>query len=305
MVAALAVLAAACGSADTDEPDVAALDAEPIVVGGAPWGIAVDGATVWVSDSSRATLFALDADTGRVRRELATGAPDPRDAGIAVAGGRLWVANLGGSVGVLDAVSGAPIGRVAVGPGEPAAVAVTPGSAWVPLHGPGGGLARIDVDLRAEAVPIELADSGFAVAATGDTVWVAGLDRGLFALDTQTGEVRREVDLPGAPRGVAVAVGDVWVTLRDRREVVRVDGETGEVLARIATQGQPWPVAAGDGSVWVAELDGRLLRIDPDTNRVTGTADIPVQARAVAVGPDAVWVTSQTGTVTRVEDRRG
>ena len=95
----------------------------------------------------------------------------------------------------------------------------------------------------------------------------------------------------------------MWVTLRDRREVVRVDSATGGVKARIATQGPPWPIAAGGGSVWVAELDGRLLRIDPNANRITGTAAIPVQARAVAVGTEAVWVTSQTGTVTRVDHR--
>lgn len=304
VVGGLAVVAAACGSADTGQPDVAVLDAERIVIGGAPWGIAVDGTTVWVSDASRATLVALDADSGRVQREVATGAPDPRDAGIVVAGGRLWVANLGGSVGVLDATSGAPIGRVAVGPGEPAAVAVTGRSAWVPLHGPGGGLARIHVDLTTEPVPIELAEPGFAVVAAGETVWVSGLDRGLFALDAETGEVRYEVDLPGAPRGVAVASGDVWVTLRDRREVVRVDGESGDVLARISTQGEPWPVASGSGSVWVAELDGRLLRIDLDSNRITGTAAIPVEARAVSVGGGAVWVTSQTGVLTRVDAER-
>lgn len=300
LVTAVPLAAGACGEGAGDQ-EVVRLEAEHISVGGAPWGVAVDGGTVWVSDTSRATLIAFDADTRTLQREVATGAPDPRDAGITAASGQLWVANLGGSVGVVDAASGMTVGRFAVGPGEPAAVAVTGGSAWVPLHGPVGGLARIDVDLDGEAVPIALADSGFAVAAAGDAVWVSGLDRGLFAVDTQTGEVGLEVDLPGAPRGVAVAAGDVWVTLRDRREVVRVDGETGQVLARIGVQGQPWPIAADGTSLWVAELEGRLLRIDPETERVTGVADIPIQARAVAIGRGAVWVTSQTGTISRIE----
>ena len=303
VVACAALVAVSCGSVD-DESEMAVLDAERIEVGGAPWGIAVDGATVWVSDASRATLLALDAGTGRVQREVATGAPDPRDTGIAIEGDRLWVANLGGSVGILDAATGAAVGRVPVGPGEPAAIAVSGGWAWVPLHGPSGGAARIDVELSREAIPTPLPESGFAVAAAGGAVWISGLDRDLFALDTATGDLRRQVELPGAPRGVAVAAGDVWVSLRDRREVVRVDGESGQVLARIGTQGQPWPIAAGSGSVWVAELEGRLLRIDPGSNRVTATADVPIQARAVAVGAGAVWVTSQAGAVARVATSR-
>ena len=299
VVALAALVVAGCGGDDSSPPEVAALDAERIDLGGAPWGIAVDGETVWVSDASRATLVALDSVTGDVRREVGTGAPDPRDAGIAVVDGRLWVANLGGSVGVLDAATGTPFGRVEVGPGEPAAVAVDERWAWAPRHGPGGGLTRIDSDLDG-ASPVALPDSGFALAIADGTVWVSGLDQGLFAVDAATSEVRLDIDLPGAPRGVAVAAGDVWVTLRDRQQVVRVDGDTGEVVARLDVDGQPWPVAAGAGSVWVATLEGQLIRIDPATTLITATAAVAAQARGVAVADDAVWVTSQTGVVTRV-----
>lgn len=305
-VIGVAAVLTACGDSGEanrggpPEPQVATLEAERIDLGGAPWGVAVDGDTVWVSDAGRATLIAVDAASRAVRREAPTGAPDPRDAGIAVAGGRLWVANLGGSVGVLDAATGTPLGRVSVGPGEPAAVAVEGGWSWVPRHGPGGGLDRIDAALAGDSTPIALPDSGFAVAVAGGTVWVSGLEHGLFAVDAATGDIRLAVDLPGAPRGVAVAGGDVWVTVRDRQELVRVDGDTGEVVARVELDGQPWPVAAGAGSVWVATLDGQVLRVDPETNRVTATAAVAPQARGIAVGGDAVWVTSQAGVLTRV-----
>lgn len=296
----LGALAVACGDGGSTVPEVAVLDAERIDLGGAPWGVAVDGDTVWVSDASRATLVALDAATGTARREVATAAPDPRDTGIAVGDGRLWVANLGGTVGVIDAPTWTPLGRVSIGPGEPAAVAVAGEFAWAPRHGPGGGLTRIDADLDGDTAPIPLPGSAFAVAIAGGTVWVSGLDDGLFAVDAATSTLRLEVDLPGAPRGVVVAAGDVWVTLRDRRQVVRIDAGTGDVTARIELDGRPWPVATGAGAVWAATLEGQLVRIDPDTNRVTATATVGPQPRGVAVGRDAVWVTSQPGTVTRV-----
>jgi DNA-binding beta-propeller fold protein YncE len=299
MAVAVAIFVASCDADDMTEPAVVELDARRLDVGGAPWGVAVTGEVVWVSDASRATLLELDEVDGRVRREVATGASDPRDAGLAVDGGRLWVANLGGSVGIVDATTGASLGRVAVSPGEPAAVEVSDGSVWAPRHGPGGGLSRIDV-VSHRAQSIVLPESGFAVVVEEETVWVSGLDRDLFAVDVASRTVRLEVALPGAPRGVAFADGDVWVTLRDQRQVVRIDGGTGEVVGRIELEGEPWPIASGAGAVWVAELGGRLLRIDPVTEQITGSAAIGTQARAIAVGDAAVWVTGQAGTVTRV-----
>lgn len=76
-----AVLLASCGAGEPAEPAVVALVATQIDVGGALWRIAVDGDVVWVSDASRATLLELDAATGRLRREGAIGAVDPRAPG--------------------------------------------------------------------------------------------------------------------------------------------------------------------------------------------------------------------------------
>lgn len=304
LLLATTVLASACGS-ELPESDVVAktveLAAERIVLDGAPWGLVVDGGTVWVSDASRAVLTRLDARDGTIMGEVSTGATDPRDAGMAVADGRLWVANLGGSVGVLDTTTAAVVQRVEVGPGEPAAVASGGDAMWLPLHGPGGGLTRIDRSLPGGgAARVDLAESGFALAASDSKMWIAGLDRLLFAVDLVSAEVTRTVDLGDAPRGVAVAGGDVWVTLRDARQVVRVDGTTGEEIARIPTDGQPWPIAAGGGYVWAAVTEGRLLRIDPGSNEVTAWAPVGPDARTVVVGAGAVWTASQSGVVVRV-----
>lgn len=257
---------------------------------------------MWITDAARAVVLRLDA-AGSVVRELATGAPDPRDAGLVLVGSRLWIANLGGTVGVIDVATGEAVARVAVEPGEPAALAVAGnGNVWVPLHGPGGGLVRLDADPTAEEPRrTDLPESGFAVAVAGSRVWVAGLEGRLFEVNAATGEVERTVDLGGAPRGVAVAAGDVWVSLRDEGSVVRVDGDSGEELERIPVDGQPWPVASGGGFVWVATGAGRLLRIDPTTNRITGSTTVGPDPRSIAVGTDAVWVASQSGVVSRIE----
>lgn len=256
---------------------------------------------MWVSDAARGAVLQIDAASGEVLGEIAAGAPDPRDTGLALAGGQLWVANLGGSVGVIDLATGQPVARAATGDGEPAAVVLDDRWAWVPTHGPGGGLVRLDRDdPQREPLTLTLPESGFAAALSNGTVWVAGLEGRVFAVDAATGSVARTIDAGAAPRGIAVADGDVWVSLRDERAVVRIDPATGDETARIDTGGQPWPVAAGGDTVWVATLEGTLLGIDTATNTVTARATVGSDTRGVAVTEDAVWVTSQSGSVTRV-----
>lgn len=268
-------------------------------VGAAAWGV-VSGDQLWVSDPAAGVVVAVD-DSGAVIREVATGAPDPREAGMAIAGDRLWVANLGGTVGVIDLASGQPTARAATGEGEPAAVVLDDRWAWVPTHGPGGGLVRLDRDdPQRDPLTLTLPESGFAAALANGTVWVAGLERRVFAVDAATGSVVRTIHAGAAPRGIAVADGDLWVSLRDERAVVRIDPATGDETARIDTGGQPWPVAAGGDRVWVATLEGTLLGIATSTNTVTARATVGSDTRGVAVTEDAVWVTGQSGSVTRV-----
>lgn len=285
----------------TPERKIEELVAEAIRVTGAPWGVAVDGDVVWVSDASRGTLLQVDAATGDVLGELPTGAADPRDTGLAVDAGELWVANLGGTVAVIDTATRQVVARPATGEGEAAAVSLDERWAWVPTHGPGGGLIRIDrTDPARDPLLIQLAESGFAAATAGGIVWVAGLDGKVFAVDGAAGRVERTIDVGGSPRGVAIAAGDVWVSLRDERSVVRLDAGTGDEVARIDTGGHPWPVAAGRGLVWVATVEGDVLRLDTAQNAVTGRAPGAPQPRSIAVAEGAVWVASQGGVLTRV-----
>lgn len=276
---AVALVAAGCAS-DGAEPEAAPatverpaveLAAHMFTVDGAPWGIAADGATVWVTDAARGTLLQIDAATGNVLREVAT-------------------------------VTGQPLERAATGDGEPAAVTLDERWAWVPTHGPGGGLVRLDRnDPQEQPLTVALPESGFAVAVADGIVWVAGLERQVFAVDPASAEVLRTIDVGGAPRGIAARDGDIWVSLRDEGTVVRLEAATGDEVARVDTGGQPWPIAADQNAVWVATLEGRLLRIDPSRNRVAARATVGTQARDIAVTDGAVWVTSQSGALTRVE----
>ena len=305
----LVLVSAGCasGRAATDpaaggsQRAVVELASESFSVDGAPWGVAVDGRTIWVSNATQGGLIRIDAVSGDVIGEVASGATDARDAGLAISDGQLWVANLGGTVGVVDTGTNQPVARASTGDGEPAAVTLDDHFAWVPTHGPGGGLVRLDrSDPARDPLSVTLPESGFAAAVSAELVWVAGLEGRVFAVDVATGDLERTVDVGGAPRGIALADGDVWVSLRDERAIARIDPGTGEVIARVDIGGQPWPIAAGPNILWVATLDGQLLGIDPSSNVVTHRATVRADPRAIAVADGFVWVTSQRGAVTRV-----
>jgi YVTN family beta-propeller protein len=129
---------------------------------------------------------------------------------------------------------------------------------------------------------------------TGEgSLWVVG-DAGdprLWRID-RSGRIEATVELPVAPRSIAVAGGSAWVSAPLDDVVVQIDANTNRVVRQIDVgRGAAGVVAAGD-AVWVAnQLDGTVSRIDPATARVT--EEIPVGGRPteLASGDRTIWVT--------------
>lgn len=286
-------------SSEQDPPPAGELVARTFVIGGSPWGVAAAGEQVWVSDAATGRLVLLARD-GTPVRELPWPDADRRTTGLVVQDGRLWVAGLGGVVASLPLQPGSVPVAGAV-PGEPSEVALDAERAWAPGHGPGGRLVRLDLRTLRTLREVELPESPFAADLAGDVLWVAGLDARVFRLDADTGQVLATTAVGPAPRGLAVADGGVWVSLRDSGEVVRLDERAKDPPRRVRVGGAPWPVAADGREVWVADGEGRLLRLDSRSLRVTHEVRVPAGARALALTPTAVWVSGAGGTVTRVE----
>ncbi len=112
------------------------------------------------------------------------------------------------------------------------------------------------------------------------------------------------VDVGGAPSGMVVADGDLWVSLAVDG-VVRIDQATNTVVARID---RPMVgLAAGYGSVWGIDVfRDVLLQIDPGTNRITREIPVGEMPTGIAAGFGSVWVANTLdGTVTRVDPVSG
>ena len=143
-------------------------------------------------------------------------------------------------------------------------------------------------------------DGPGAIAAQGNTVWVAPSTGLLTRLDARTGAAARAIDPNASPAGIALGGGAIWLTDTEANNVVRVDPSG--LSAPIAVGNAPTGIAFGAGGVWVADsLDDAVVRIDPGTRSVTATIPVGRSPAGIAFGDGSVWVAnSGDGTVTRI-----
>jgi YVTN family beta-propeller protein len=260
--------------------------------------------TVRVAPNSVAEI---DVRSGRVVAAAPVGVrPGP----IAFGSGSLWIANLDDqNISRVDprslrTLANIPLTTPAV------ALAASAHAVWVvelnanPAQS-SVSVSRIDADYNVPGAPRQIGNvvpnAPGAVAAQGNSVWVAPLNGLLTRLDAVTGRVQGQpVDPNASPSGVAVGEGAVWLTDTDAGNVIRVDS-TG-LVTPIAVGNGPAAIAAGDGGVWVVDsLNETVVRIDPDTRSVTHIIRVGRAPTGVAVGGGSVWVAnSGDGTVTRI-----
>jgi YVTN family beta-propeller protein len=226
-------------------------------------------AALWVANLDDQTVSRIDPSTLRTVRTISVDAPPT---GLAVADGAVWVLESN-----LDPDAFPSTSNVAVG--------------------------RIDTEFNTPGptLPIgDVAPASSAIAADGDSVWVAPTGGRLTLLNATTGAITKSWDPNASPIGIAVGEGAVWLTDGDANNVVRVD-PTG-VVTPIAVGNGPTGITVGDGAVWVLDsLDDTLVRIDPGTQSVTQTIPVGHSPTAVAFGAGSVWVAnSGDGTVTRI-----
>ncbi len=231
--------------------------------GGDPIGLAYDGSSLWVSDSTAKRIYKIRASDGQVLASF--DAP-------------------GGSASILGAKADAK--NIVPGPtvGTPAGVAWYGGALWVactsdgkiyqvnpnvPTTDPGHVLAVLDSN----------AFTPFALAFGGGALWVSDIAAGsIFKIDPLTGSVLGSIPAPGlapmslapkdivpvAPTGLAWVNGSLWVSAGVT--LYRVAPATGAILASVPAPGPTPAGLAFDGLyLWVADpkgtTPGRLDRL--------------------------------------------
>jgi ABC-type transport system substrate-binding protein/class 3 adenylate cyclase len=120
-----------------------------------------------------------------------------------------------------------------------------------------------------------------------------------------SGRVVGQVQLPGAPSGVAAGAGSVWATVGSADEVLRINPRARLVVAPLGTGSGSAPagVAVGGDGVWVADSGtGRVSWINPAQPQNAPTQISVGQGPGpIAFGEGAAWVINTTdGTLQRI-----
>ncbi|HMC69082.1 MAG TPA: hypothetical protein VKJ07_08010, partial [Mycobacteriales bacterium] len=234
-----------------------------------------------------------------------------RPGAIAFGSGSLWVANLDDqNISRVDPTTLRTLAAVTVGE-PPTGIAAAGGRVWVVAPNPttsSVSVRQIDAQFSRIGSPIPIGTvvpgSPGAIAARGDTLWVAPASGELTRLDPATGRILEHRDPNASPTAIDLgADGALWVTDNEADNVTQVD-RTGLVNA-IAVGHGPSGIAVGDGGVWVAYTgDDEVVRFDPSTRAVTATISVGHAPVGVALGAGSVWVAnSGDGTVTRIEPK--
>ena len=286
-----------------------------IAAGGAVLLAAIITAAVKLAASGASTvrappnsLAAIDVHSDRVTGVVAVGA---RPGAVAFGSGSLWVANLDDqNISRIDPRSLRTLRNIRLG-SSATGIATTAGAVWVVesnispyLNLTSLFVGRIDPEFNVLSGGVRIGNvipSGpGAVAAQGNSVWVAPSTGLLTRVDAVTGKPADQMDPNASPSGIALGDGAVWLTDSEANNVVRVD-PTG-LPTPIAVGNGPTGITVGGGGVWVVDsLDDAVVRIDPGTRSVTARIPVGRSPAGVAFGAGSAWVAnSGDGTVTRI-----
>jgi YVTN family beta-propeller protein len=160
----------------------------------------------------------------------------------------------------------------------------------------GTGIVRLDPITGAVERTIPGVDGSFLLV-DGMTAWVTDVGHSLDRVDLASGTVVKTIDVPAAPKEMAVLDGWIWVTCDGGGSVARVDVRTNKVIATIPVGERPANLVAAEGAVWVWNHQQKLVRIDPATNQVVATIDGVAEGpgAGLAAGGGFLWVAMPDG----------
>ncbi len=275
------------------------------------FAIRLTGSGASTAQAAPNSLAAIDPGSDRLVGTVAVGA---RPGGVAFGSGSLWVANLDDqTVSRVDPTTLRTLRAITVRR-PPTGIATSAGGVWVVEANVNPGLSpstssvfvdRVDPQFDSLGRSVQIGnvvpDGPGAVAAQGDSVWVAPSTGLLTRLSAANGHIAQQVDPNANPAGIAISDGTVWLSDTEANNVVQVDRSG--LLTPIAVGNGPTGVAVGRGGVWVADsLDDSVVRIDPATQSVTATIRVGRSPTGVAFGAGSVWVAnSGDGTVSRID----
>lgn len=226
-------------------------------VGGGPSGVAFDGGSIWVANSTDNTVTKLKASDGTLVGTYAVGT-SPN--GICFDGSFIWVSNgSSNSITKLNPTSGAMLGTFSVG-SLPVAICSDGSNLWVANY-LGNTLSKVDPGTGGVLGTYGVF-SPYSVCFDGTYVWTANrYGNNASKFEAATGAFVESYAAGTNPIGICFDGHSIWVSNATSNDVTQLNAATGALIGTYPTGGQPWGLCSDGASVWVANrLAGNLTK---------------------------------------------
>jgi streptogramin lyase len=127
------------------------------------------------------------------------------------------------------------------------------------------------------------------LAVRDGSLWVGVYEAGAVLRLDRTGRVRQRIRVGRYACQVAVTAGAVWVTRDNANAVVRIDRRTGQ--RRIARVSSPYGLVEAGGGIWVTSFETETVtRLHPRTARPTRVVRVGANPAGITRCGGRVWV---------------
>jgi hypothetical protein len=257
-------------------------------VGSVPFGLAFDGASMWVTNRTSNNVMKLRASDGA---NLGTFPVGLGPLGVAFDGANVWVTNYdGNSVTKLRASDGFSLGTFPMG-ANPAAAAFDGANVWV-TSATSNTVAKLRASDGVNVGTFPVGANPEGVVFDGANVWVAnaGSDN-VTKLRASDGANLGSFPVGTFPSGVAFDGANIWVTNANSNNVTKLRASDGTSLGAFPVGTSPRGVAFDGANTWVANQGSNsVTKLRASDGANLGTFPVGAVPTGVAFDGANIWV---------------
>ncbi len=266
-------------------------------VGISSYGVAFDGAHMWVTDFSINNVTKLRSSDGANLGKFPVGA-NPID--VAFDGSSIWVTNSGdGSVTKLRASDGANLGTFQIG-GLPMGIAFDGACMWV-ADGAQNRVIKLQASNGANLGAFAVGNSPARVAFDGAHIWVSNyVDSTVTKLRASDGANLGTFGVGQAPYGLAFDGAHIWVANSGANTVSRLRASDGANLGLLVVGNNPFGVAFDGANIWVTNSGSySVTKLRASDAASVGTFRVGSGPVGIAFDGANIWV-AEGGNATKL-----
>jgi len=257
-------------------------------IGGNTFGVAFDGASIWVTNNSSNTVSKLQASDGTLLGTFAVGA---NPTSVTFDGANIWVTNFSSNtVSKLRASDGTLLGTFAV-VGAPRGAAFDGANIWV-ANDVSNTVSKLRASDGTLLGTFAVGTTPIGVAFDGANIWVANYGSNTVSkLRASDGTPLGNFAVGANPTGVAFDGANIWVANYVSNTVSKLRASDGTLLGTFAVGTNPFGVAFDGANIWVTnQSSNNVSKLRASDGAVLGNFPVGSGPLGVAFDGANIWV---------------